>query len=92
MIVKAWGNWELFQSLLQILRDIGNKHGGISIANVATRWVLEHDFVGAVIIGMCICTFYIIVHGVHVSLIFVVLRHSHGNRGTYRRQSTGLQL
>lgn len=52
MIVKAWGNWELFQSLLQILRDIGNKHGGVSIANVATRWVLEHKFVGAVIVGV----------------------------------------
>jgi hypothetical protein len=23
----------------------------VSIANVATRWVLDHDFVGAVIIG-----------------------------------------
>ncbi|KAK0479102.1 aldo/keto reductase [Armillaria luteobubalina] len=51
MIVKAWGNWTLFQSLLSVLRVIGDRHGGVSIANVATRWVLDHHFVGAVIIG-----------------------------------------
>ncbi|KAH7924131.1 Aldo keto reductase [Leucogyrophana mollusca] len=51
MILKAWGNWALFQSLLAVLRDIGNRHGGLSIANIATRWVLDHHFVGAVIIG-----------------------------------------
>jgi len=50
MIVKAWGSWELFQSLLTVLRKIGDLHGR-SIANVATRWVLDHPFVGAVIIG-----------------------------------------
>lgn len=51
MIVKAWGTWELFQSLLTVLRMIGDQHGGLSIANIATRWVLDHPFVGAVIIG-----------------------------------------
>ncbi|KAH7909488.1 NADP-dependent oxidoreductase domain-containing protein [Hygrophoropsis aurantiaca] len=51
MILKAWGNWTLFQSLLAVLRDVGNRHGGLSIANIATRWVLDHSFVGAVIIG-----------------------------------------
>jgi aryl-alcohol dehydrogenase-like predicted oxidoreductase len=50
MIVKAWGTWELFQSLLVVLRRIGDRHGR-SIANIATRWVLDHHFVGAVIIG-----------------------------------------
>ena len=50
MIVKAWGSWELFQSLLSVLRIIGDRHGK-SIANIATRWVLDHPFVGAVIIG-----------------------------------------
>ena len=50
MIVKAWGSWELFQSLLSVLRSIGDRHGK-SIANIATRWVLDHPFVGAVIIG-----------------------------------------
>ncbi|EMD32714.1 hypothetical protein CERSUDRAFT_126533 [Gelatoporia subvermispora B] len=51
MILKAWGDWELFESLLTVLRQIGDRHGGVSIANVATRWVLDHPFVGAVIIG-----------------------------------------
>lgn len=51
MILKAWGDWDLFQSLLRVLRVIGNRHGGLSIANIATRWVLDHSFVGAVIIG-----------------------------------------
>lgn len=51
MILKAWGDWQLFQSLLKVLRDIGIRHGGLSIANIATRWVLDHSFVGAVLIG-----------------------------------------
>ncbi|KAF8200095.1 NADP-dependent oxidoreductase domain-containing protein [Pholiota molesta] len=50
MIVKAWGSWELFQALLVVLRKIGDRHGK-SISNIATRWVLDHPFVGAVIIG-----------------------------------------
>ena len=57
MIVKAWGSWELFQSLLSVLRDIGDRHGK-SIANIATRWVLDHPFVGAVIIGNDIYVFF----------------------------------
>lgn len=51
MISKAWGSWDLFQALLVVLRNIANQHGK-SIANIATRWVLDHSFVGAVIIGM----------------------------------------
>jgi len=51
MILKAWGDWKLFQSLLAVLRGIGDKYGGLSIANIATRWVLDHSFVGAVLIG-----------------------------------------
>lgn len=50
MIVQAWGTWELFQSLLQVLRQIGDRHGR-SISNVAVRWVLDHPFVGAVLVG-----------------------------------------
>ena len=34
-----------------VLRAIADKYEGMSIANVATRWVLDHPFVGAVIIG-----------------------------------------
>ncbi|KAI0820528.1 Aldo/keto reductase [Trametes gibbosa] len=51
VILNAWGTWELFQTLLRTLRSIADRHGDVSIANVAVRWVLEHAFVGAVIIG-----------------------------------------
>jgi len=51
VIIKAWGDWALFQSLLSVLRAVGDRHSGVSIANVATRWVLDHPCVGAVIIG-----------------------------------------
>ena len=51
MIIKAWGSWTLFQTLLSTLRAIGDRYGGVSIANVATRWVLEHPFVAAVLVG-----------------------------------------
>ncbi|KIK94334.1 hypothetical protein PAXRUDRAFT_828110 [Paxillus rubicundulus Ve08.2h10] len=51
VILKAWGNWTLFQTLLVVLRTIGDRHGGRSIANIAIRWVLDHPFVGAVLIG-----------------------------------------
>ncbi|KAF8631502.1 hypothetical protein AX15_002366 [Amanita polypyramis BW_CC] len=51
IIVNAWGTWELFQSLLHLLREIGDRHGGVSVSNIATRWVLDHTFVGAVLIG-----------------------------------------
>ena len=45
------GRWALFQQLLAVLRKIGDRHGGASIANVAVRWVLDHPFVGAVLVG-----------------------------------------
>ncbi|KAJ7659203.1 NADP-dependent oxidoreductase domain-containing protein [Mycena polygramma] len=51
MILKAWGTWALFQDLLCVLRDVGVRHGGLSVSNIATRWVLDHPVVGAVIIG-----------------------------------------
>jgi len=51
MIVKAWGSWALFQRLLRCLRGIADRHGGLSIANIATRWVLDQPCVGAVLVG-----------------------------------------
>ncbi|KAI0365845.1 Aldo/keto reductase [Pilatotrama ljubarskyi] len=51
VILTAWGTWDLFQRLLRVLRDIADRHQNASIANVAVRWVLEHPFVGAVIVG-----------------------------------------
>ena len=49
-MIDAWGGWPLFQQLLTTLRGIGDKHG-VSIANVAVRYVLEQSAVAGVIIG-----------------------------------------
>src|SRR3954463_1606412 len=49
-MITIWGGWLLFQELLQVLASIGAKHS-VSISSVAIRWVLDHDYVGAVIIG-----------------------------------------
>ena len=49
--VAGKGGWEWFQRLLTTLRAVGDAHGGASIANVATRWVLDHEAVSAVILG-----------------------------------------
>jgi hypothetical protein len=50
-ITRVWGDWALFQQLLTVLRQVGDRHGGASIANIAVRWVLDHPFVGAVLVG-----------------------------------------
>ena len=45
------GGWDWFQRLLKTLRAVGDAHSGASVANVAARWVLDHDAVGAIILG-----------------------------------------
>ena len=45
------GGYAWFQSLLSVLKTIGDKHGGVSIANVAARWTLRSPVVPAVILG-----------------------------------------
>jgi aryl-alcohol dehydrogenase-like predicted oxidoreductase len=50
-MIHIWGGWELFQSLLQVLSEIAEKRNA-TIPLVATRWVLDHDYVGAVIVGV----------------------------------------
>ncbi|KAI5297721.1 hypothetical protein KEM55_004331, partial [Ascosphaera atra] len=50
VMIKAWGGWSLFQRLLHVLKSIADKHE-VCISAVATRWVLDHEYVGAVIIG-----------------------------------------
>lgn len=49
-MILAWGGWTLFQELLQTLKIIAVKHD-MAVSNVATRWVLDFDYVGAVIVG-----------------------------------------
>lgn len=49
-MIGAWGGWGLFQELLSVLDVIAKKHG-CSIANVATRYILDKPQVAGVIIG-----------------------------------------
>lgn len=44
------GGWSAFQAVLRTANEIAQKHG-VSIANVATRWVLEQEAVAGVIVG-----------------------------------------
>jgi len=48
--IRAAGGWDRYQEVLAAAARVAARHG-VSIANVATRWVLEHPAVGAVIIG-----------------------------------------
>ncbi|EXJ78908.1 hypothetical protein A1O3_08408 [Capronia epimyces CBS 606.96] len=49
-MINTWGGWTLFQELLAVLSRIAEKHS-VGISNVATRWVLDFPYVGAVIVG-----------------------------------------
>lgn len=49
-MIDQWGGWKLFQKLLSTLHAIAQKHG-VSIANVATRYILDKPTVAGVIIG-----------------------------------------
>ncbi len=48
--IDAIGGWGVFQGILSVLAGIARKHG-VSIANVATRWVLDQPAVAAIIVG-----------------------------------------
>jgi aryl-alcohol dehydrogenase-like predicted oxidoreductase/enamine deaminase RidA (YjgF/YER057c/UK114 family) len=48
--IAAAGGWARFQTLLGVLDGVARRHGA-SIANVATRWVLDHAPVAGVIVG-----------------------------------------
>ncbi|WP_419757709.1 aldo/keto reductase [Acidisoma sp.] len=48
--IDAAGGWEAFQAILAAAAEIARKHG-VSVANVATRWVLDQPAVAAAIIG-----------------------------------------
>src|SRR5919108_461649 len=50
-MIDAWGGWNLFQELLSTLKRIAQKHN-VSIANVATRYILDRPPVAGVIIGV----------------------------------------
>lgn len=49
-MIDMWGGWKLFQELLAALKAIADRHGA-SIANVATRYILDRPAMAGVIIG-----------------------------------------
>jgi len=49
-MIDTWAGWELFQELLVTLKGIAGKHG-VSIVNVAVRYILDRPVVAGVIIG-----------------------------------------
>ncbi|MBW4418997.1 MAG: aldo/keto reductase [Myxacorys californica WJT36-NPBG1] len=49
-MITRWGNWNLFQQLLEILEQIAKKYG-VSLTNVAVRYVLERPTVAGAIVG-----------------------------------------
>jgi aryl-alcohol dehydrogenase-like predicted oxidoreductase/enamine deaminase RidA (YjgF/YER057c/UK114 family) len=48
--IREVGGWPALQGVLQAADRVARRHG-VSIANVATRWVLEQPAVAAVIVG-----------------------------------------
>lgn len=48
--IDAAGGWEPYQNVLKMVKQIANKYG-VSIANIASRYVLENPNVAAVIVG-----------------------------------------
>jgi aryl-alcohol dehydrogenase-like predicted oxidoreductase len=49
-IIDAWGDWALFQELLQVLKPIADKHR-VRIANVGLRYILDQPALAGVIVG-----------------------------------------
>ncbi|MGH9977882.1 MAG: aldo/keto reductase [Nitrososphaeraceae archaeon] len=49
-MIETWGGWTLFQELLSNLKAVAQKHE-VSIANIATRYILDSSTVAGVIIG-----------------------------------------
>ena len=48
--IRAAGGWAAFQQLLRRIDEVATKHGA-PMAAVASRWVLDHEAVAAVIVG-----------------------------------------
>ena len=48
--IDAAGGWDALQAVLRAAKTVADRHG-VSVSNVATRWVLEQPHVAGVIIG-----------------------------------------
>ena len=49
--IDATGGWPAYQRILNAAQQMADKHG-TSLSNVASRWVLDHDHIAAIIIGI----------------------------------------
>lgn len=49
-MIDLWGGWALFQELLTVVHRIARTHG-VSIANVATRSILDQPMVAGAMVG-----------------------------------------
>lgn len=50
LIVDEFGGWPLLQELLAELAQVAGRHG-VTLANVAARWVLDRPAVGGILVG-----------------------------------------
>ena len=50
-MIDAWGGWGLFQELLETLNSVAAGHG-VSMANVAVRYILDRPAVAGVAVGV----------------------------------------
>lgn len=50
LILDEWGDWPLFQALLDALASVSRRHG-VGLGSVALRWVLDRPGVAGVIVG-----------------------------------------
>ncbi|EFY88369.1 aldo/keto reductase/Endoribonuclease L-PSP [Metarhizium acridum CQMa 102] len=86
-MINHWGTWQEFQSLLGTLSLLATKYN-VSIADVASRWVLQQPSVGAVLVGTRLgvsdrCADALHVFGWNLSNadIMAIDAFAHGNNG-----------
>ncbi|MGY6741631.1 MAG: aldo/keto reductase [Cecembia sp.] len=48
--IEAAGGWDKFQNVLEVIHKVAQKHQ-VSIANIATKYIMEQEHVGGIIIG-----------------------------------------
>ena len=48
--IRESGGWDRYQELLTVVRQVADRHG-VSIANVAGRYILDQPAVGGIIVG-----------------------------------------
>ncbi|MFT5737069.1 MAG: aryl-alcohol dehydrogenase-like predicted oxidoreductase [Maribacter sp.] len=48
--IDAAGGWKYYQNLLKSVKKVADKHG-VSIANIASRYILKNPNVATVIVG-----------------------------------------